>query len=283
MATFFNQATLSYNRNTTTSNVTTGELLEVLSATKTAINGTYNTGDTVTYVINVVNSGTAPFTGITLTDDLGAYTVGANTVAPLTYIADTIQYSVNGVPTAAPTVSSQNPLTISGITVPAGGNASVIYQARVNNYAPLDVGGEITNTVTVSGGGATPFTADAVINVSDEADLTISKSLSPSTVAENGRLTYTFVIQNSGNAAATAADNAVVTDTFDPALSNIVVTFNNATWADPANYTYDEGTGVFSTVPGQITVPAATYTQDPVTGVVTTNPGVSVLTVTGTI
>lgn len=42
MAAFYNQATLSYNGNTTTSNITTGEILEVLSATKTALRDTYN-------------------------------------------------------------------------------------------------------------------------------------------------------------------------------------------------------------------------------------------------
>ena len=34
MATFTNQATLSYNNTTTTSNIVTGEIVEVLSATK---------------------------------------------------------------------------------------------------------------------------------------------------------------------------------------------------------------------------------------------------------
>ena len=38
-----------------------------------------------------------------------------------------------------------------------------------------------------------------------------------------------------------------------------------------------------TTLPGQITVPAATYAQDPDTGVYTIQPGVSVITVTGTV
>ena len=48
-------------------------------------------------------------------------------------------------------------------------------------------------------------------------------------------------------------------------------------------YNYNEATGQFNTVPGQITVPAATYTQDPVTGVWSVMPGTVVLTVTGTV
>ena len=40
MPTFTNQATLSYNNITTNSNVVTGQLLEVLSVTKTAVMNT---------------------------------------------------------------------------------------------------------------------------------------------------------------------------------------------------------------------------------------------------
>ena len=73
MATFYNQATLSYNGNTTTSNITTGELVEVLSAKKHALLPDYVAGDAVTYIVTVVNSGTVPFTDLTITDDLGKY------------------------------------------------------------------------------------------------------------------------------------------------------------------------------------------------------------------
>ena len=52
MATFTNFATLSYNGGTTTSNIVTGELLETLSATKTAVSNDYTSKDDVTYVIS---------------------------------------------------------------------------------------------------------------------------------------------------------------------------------------------------------------------------------------
>ena len=41
MPTFFNQATLTFNDTVINSNITTGELLEVLSVTKTAVTDTY--------------------------------------------------------------------------------------------------------------------------------------------------------------------------------------------------------------------------------------------------
>ena len=283
MALFTNQATLSYNNTVTTSNVTTGELLEVLSITKTAASDTYALQDTVTYVVSITNTGTAPFTGLTVTDNLGGYTFDAGTVYPLTYVDGSVLYYINGALQAAPTVVPGAPLVFSGISVPAGGNALLVYEATANQYAPPTAGSNITNEATVSGGGlATPVSDTATVSAESGPQLTISKSLSPLTVSENGQLTYTFVIQNTGNTAAVATDNAAITDTFNPALSGITVTFNGAVWAEGTDYTYDEATGLFATVPGQITVPAATYTQNS-SGVWVVTPGTSTLTVTGTV
>ena len=283
MATFFNQATLTYNDTVINSNITTGEIQEVLTITKTAVQTDYTQGGDVTYVINIRNTGTLAYNGLTVTDDLGAYTSGTQTLVPLTYQDGTATLFVNGIPQTAPTVTAGPPLTISGINVPAGGVATILYAATLNQFAPLDTDGAITNTATLSGGGITPVSDSETITAARQANLTISKSLCPAVVVENGQITYTFVIQNTGNTPVVATDNAVITDTFDPALSNLTVTYEGTTWTAPANYTYDPATGRFATNPGQITVPAATYTRDPVTGAVIIQPGVTTLTVTGTV
>lgn len=283
MATFTNQATLRYNGNVVNSNITTGELLEVLSATKTAVIDTYNQGSDITYVINIVNSGTVTFTGISVTDNLGAYAFGTGTLVPLDYVDGSAQYYLNGVLQPAPVVTAGPPLVISGITVPANGVATIIYVARANQYAPLDLEGVITNTAIINGGGVTEIVVNETVTPENGARLTITKSMCPTTITENGRLTYTFVIQNIGNLPAVVTDNVAITDTFNPILSGLTVTFNDTVWTENVNYTYAETTGVFETVPGQITVPAAIYTQDPATGEWIVEPGVSVLTVTGTV
>lgn len=284
MAIFSNQATLTYNGNSTNSNIAYGEILDVLAATKTAIEGSYTPGQLVTYVVTLRNTGSGVLAGLTVTDDLGGYDFEGTTVYPLTYEEDSAALFVNGVPQPAPAVTAGPPLVVSGISIPAGGNALLIYQARVNAFANPAAGSTIVNTVTVTGDGlSTPITATETVTVSAAPSLTITKSITPAQVVDNERVTYTFVIQNNGNEPLVATDNAVITDTFDPILTDLVVTFNGAPWTEGVHYTYNETTGLFETIPTQITVPAATYTRDPETGAYTLTPGMATLVVTGTI
>jgi uncharacterized repeat protein (TIGR01451 family) len=167
--------------------------------------------------------------------------------------------------------------------VPAGGNVTLTYEAEVNSYAPLAAEASITNTATIAGAGVTPVTVNETVNAASGPLLTITKSVSPVPVTENGTLTYTFLIQNLGNTAADAATGVVITDTFNPVLENLTVNFNGTAWAEGTNYTYDTTTGLFTGTAGGITVPAATYTQDPVTGAWGINPGVSTLVISGTV
>ena len=284
MAIFSNQATLTYNGNSTNSNIAYGEILDVLVATKTAVEGTYVPGQIVTYVVTLRNTGSAALTGLTVTDDLGGYDFNGTTVYPLTHEAGSAAMFTNGVPQAAPAVTAGPPLVFSDITVPAGGDVVIVYQAQANAYASPAEGGTIVNTVTVTGDGlSAPITATETVTADAAPALTISKSITPSQVVDNDRVTYTFVIQNSGNQAVVATDNAAITDTFDPILTALTVTFDGVTWTQGVQYNYNDATGVFATVPGQILVPAATYTQDPVTGAYTSAAGIATLVVTGTI
>ena len=284
MAIFTNQATLIYNGNSTNSNIAYGEILDVLVATKTSVEGSYTPGQLVTYVVTLRNTGNASLTGLVVTDDLGGYDFNGATVYPLTYEDGSVALFTNGVPQAAPAVTAGPPLVFSNITVPAGGDVVIVYQAQANAFANPAVGGSIDNTVTVTGDGlSAPITATETVVTNAEPVLSISKSITPAQVVDNDRVTYTFVIQNSGNQAVVATDDAAITDTFDPILTALAVTFDGTAWTQGVQYNYNELTGLFTTVPGQILVPAATYAQDPITGAYAVTPGIATLIVTGTI
>ena len=277
MATFTNQAQLSYNNTVINSNVAVGEVINGFEITKTAVGDTYGRNDEVTYVISIVNSSATPLTGIEVTDDLGGYTFGEITVYPLSYIDGTVRLFINGELVEAPEVTAGPPVVFSGITIPAQGNAVIVYEANVTEFAPLGVDGSITNTATTG-----TAQASETITTQQEPELAITKAIEPVPVAQNGSVTYTFTILNYGNTPAVSTDDTVLTDTFNPILTDIAVTFNGDAWAEGTNYTYDEATGLFTTVAGQITVPAATFTVDE-NGATVITPGVSELVVTGTI
>lgn len=284
MAQFTNQAQLSYNNTVVNSNVVVGEILEVVSANKTAVVNTYSADGTVTYVISIVNTGGTSVSDLTVTDNLGAYQQGTETRVPLRYVDGSVQLFINGVLQAAPTVAAGSSLTVSGMTLPAGSNLVLIYTTDVNEFAPLGVGDSIVNTAVVTGNGIpTPITVTETVSPVETPQLRITKSLEPVPVSENGTLTYRFVIENFGSTDAVATDNVAISDLFDPILTGVTVSLDGTTWAEGTQYNYNETTGQFNTVPGQITVPAATYTQDAATGVWSVTPGVATLTVSGII
>lgn len=284
MAQFTNQAQLSYNNTVINSNVVVGEILEVVSADKTAVSGTYSADGTVTYAVSIVNSGSTAITNLTVNDDLGAYAQGGETRTPLTYVDGSVRLFINGVLQPAPAVTTVPALAVSGITLPADSDLVLIYTAAVNEFAPLDAAGSIVNTAVVTGSGIpSPITATETVTPANGPQLRITKSIEPVPVSENGTLTYRFAIENFGNTPAIATDDLALSDLFDPILTGISVSLDGTAWTEGVQYNYDEATGQFNTIPGQITVPAATYIQDPVTGVWSVSPGVTVLTVSGTV
>ncbi len=284
-----NQANLAFNygatTGTATSNIATATLLDPLAVDKRAVSETYRAGDMVTYVISAQNNGTTTLTGVTLSDNLGAYTIGTppttTTVTPLTYAGNALLF-VDGVFVRAITgTPGANGVTFTIDSLAPGANANVVYNAAVNDFAPLTDASAINNVVSVTAAGIlTPVTATETITVEDYADIRIQKDMSPDPVSDGDMLTYTFTITNEGN---TEATGVVLTDTFNPAPENITVSVDGAV-VPVTDYTYTGGTLTLPTgADYEITVPAATVTTDPATGVVTTTPGTLVITVMGTI
>ena len=285
MATFYNQATLSYGGNVVSSNTTEAELLAGLTITKTAVTDSYTAGGNIVYLVTLTNLGGSAYTDLTVTDDLGAYTLpGGGTAVPLDYVTGSLLYYLDGVLQPTPTVSAVGNLEISGINLPAGGTATLVYETVANEFAPIAAGSTITNTASTNGGvGVGVITDTATVGIKATAQLTIAKAVCPAVISDNDTVTYTVIVQNLGNTPVIATDGVIISDVFNPVLTNLAVDLDGVALVLGTGYTYNQTTGEFATVDGIVTVPAATYTQDPTTGAVTTVPGVTVLTVSGTV
>lgn len=281
--TFTNQAVLSYNGNTVQSNVAVGAVEGVLSIDKQSLSAEYAAGDTMTYIVSIVNNGSAPVTALTLTDDLGAYPFGTGTVQPMDYVAGSVQYYQNGVLQPAPAVDTTTGLVITGVSVPQSGSVIIIYSAALNEFAPLAAESVITNNVGLTGDDVCSVTAAETVTSATGPVLSMMKSVTPVPVAENGALTYTFMLENTGNTALTEADAAIISDTFSPVLNDLQASFNGTPLVSGTDYTYNATTGVFSTAAGVIRIPAASFTQNEITGAWNVVPGTAVLTLTGTV
>ena len=137
MAQFTNQAQLTYRDTVTNSNVAYGEIVDALSMTKTALTSTYGANDTITYIISIVNSGITSQTNLTFTDNLGAYSIGNDSVVPLNYTQGSLKYYINGILQPTPQVTAEGNLVVSGINIPANENALLVYETTVNNCTSL--------------------------------------------------------------------------------------------------------------------------------------------------
>ena len=280
MALFTNQASLSYNGKTVLSNLATGELADVLSAAKTAGVDGYLPGGAIPYVVNLRNSGASALTDLVVTDDLGAYSWGTETLLPLTYVEGSVRVFVDGVLQSAPTVNLTPSLVITGIRVPADGVTTILYTAVANEYASPETTGEIVNTVTVTGATPEAVTSTSTVPALTQADLSMQKNVSPTLARQGDALSYTLIIENHG---AAVASDVTVEDLFQPILQGLSASLDGTLWIEGTQYNYDATGGLFQTLPGAITVPAASFVQDPDSGVWTCVPGSVTLTISGTV
>lgn len=282
-----NQASLTYaygdQSGSALSNVATAVIEDTLAITKAAVADNYTPGDSVAYTISLVNNGASALNGLTVTDNLGTYTLtGSGSATPLTYTGPAKLY-VNGAYISDLTPArTANSVTFTVPTLAAGANALIVYNAIPNAFASGATGSTITNTASATAAGIpAPVTASASLGVDNYASVTMLKAITPETLTDGGAVTYTFTLYNYGN---TAATNVVLSDAFNPAPTITGITVNG-TAVPSSDYTYSGGV---LTLPAtgsaySLTVPAATFTQNASTGAVTSTPGVTTVVVTGTI
>ncbi len=284
-----NRATVNYRFGTTSasavSNVTSTVLNGFLDIEKSSLSEQYRIGQEVTYIVTLTNNGNSALNNVTVIDNLGTYTNNGNGFTPLTYIGPARLF-INGAfdSLLTPSVGTAN-VVFEIDSIPAGGNAQMIYLARVNGFANGEVGSAITNTATADGDCDCPCDSE---NVSDShtitaeafAELRIVKSVCPNPVICGGELRYVIDLYNYGNIPAT---DVILTDTFEPALADIAVTVNGEAIPE-SDYIYIGGTLTLPSGEGsEITVPAANFVRNTVTGAIEVIPGHIQIIVTGTV
>ncbi len=290
--TITNYATLDYLSGsvagTAISNIAQATVRETLGITKDAYRASYRRGEIVTYIIQITSQDTAPST-LTVTDDLGTYTRNGVSYTPLEYVSyllyvGQVRNPENGAVgvTVTPGTDSVR-FTFDNLPVPFPG-MTLIVQARVNEYAPLDEeNGSITNTAQLWLGGNVVSEAQTTIETENYADLQILKSMTPDPVTEGNPLTYTFVICNFGSVVPT---EVTLRDHFMPAPRVPLTVTVDGTMVN--DFDYNSQTGLFvlgsaASEPYTLTVLGATYERDSVTGAVTVTPGMTTVTVSGII
>jgi len=282
-----NQATLNYRYGdelsvTTVSNIASATLNGSLDINKTSLNDGYRFDEVLTYVINLNNTGAA-ISNITVTDDLGTYQFNGNSYTPLTYTG-TAQLFVNGVLSGGLTVNTVgNNLVFSIDSLPANSDAQIIYQVRVNGFADIECGSVITNTATTQCNCLCNILSESSNSLVAEcyADVRIFKSICPNPIICGEEVSYIIDIYNYGNI---DAEDVVLTDTFNPILTDISV-YANGVLIPQGEYSYINGVLTFP-APGsdyELIVPAATFTRNMQTGEYMINPGHLQITVSGNI
>ena len=285
MPTIENFATVRYTSGgvpvTTVSNIAQIDLASSVTFNKRTVGNAYSEGDLVTYIMTVSNTSSNPLNTVSITDNLGTFTYQKGELTPLTYVGPAILL-VDGQDASAnlttdSSVPSQLVFTIPALA--AGATANIIYTARVNEFAPLELDSTIVNDATLTtDSDCADGNATATVTVAPAADVSIFKQMSPNPVVCGDTVTYTIRLYNYGNI---AAENVQLTDVFDPIPANITVS-RNGVLLDGTAYIYENGT---LTVPATAseTIPAATFTRDATTGEVVVTPGTVEYVITGTI
>lgn len=175
-------------------------------------------GDILNYTLTLNNLGNTSANNVVVTDAIPAGT---------TFVPG----SVTGATGTPPTLTLNNP-------IPVAGTATVTFQVLVGNTVPNPnpVLNSATSAFTYTVDPANPNGANGnsnsntVTTLVNEARLAIVKSAAPSAIDYNGIITYTLVVQNTGNV---AANNVVLTDAVPSGTTFVPGSVTGATGTPP--------------------------------------------------
>lgn len=155
----------------------------LLTITKTAAPDPVEAGDTITYTLSYLNSGTDTATGVVVTDPVPAFTTFESATNGGTFAGGVVTWTVG--------------------SIPAGGSGTLQFVVRVNT--PIADGTGILNSgYSIDSDQTTPAVGPPVtVTVHSVPAMNISKTAAPSPVPADTNLTYTLSYSNTGTDEAT--------------------------------------------------------------------------------
>lgn len=198
--------------NTGTATVVVGPSAD-LSATKAASTPSLALGQTTTFTLTFVNTGPSAVTSATLQDIL------PSSMRTLTFVSSTGQ---NGA--VLTNVATTTSVFNGTATLPVASTLTVVLQAVAGTA------GAVINTATIAPPVGTTDTnpgnnsGTVVINIGPQADLSITKSATPTVIVYDQTTTFTLTVRNTGP---NTANNATVRDILPGGLFGM--TFLSAT------------------------------------------------------
>ncbi len=181
-----------------------------LASTKVASTPSLVVGQTTTFTLTFTNGGPSPVTGARITDTLPT---GLGT---LTFVSATV---ASGSTLTSRTVAGS---TFNGTaTLPVGSTLTVVLRAVAGAI------GAVANTATIAPPAGTTDvnannnTSSAVVNIGPQADLSISKSATPTIISVDQTTTFTVTVRNLGPNTATGA---TFNDTLPSGLAGVTIT-----------------------------------------------------------
>lgn len=249
MASISNQAQVSFSYEGSTgtrsnnSNVVNATLLDEYSLTveKTTSRECYRPGDTLTYFIQVINSGCGCLKNFHITDNLGDE-------GYLTYVEGSARLIVGGIlEEITPTSVSPLEFDVSD-RIERGEGFVILYNTEVREDLSEEVN-EITNTVEVTGypcgcdcnnnNNSVTETSTATVTKCEFAEVLITKQASRDTYCCDEEIDFVITLTNTGTVDAT---DVVVTDSLPEnfTLTNVSMENNGEVYEfGPTEYTLD--------------------------------------------
>ena len=188
-----------------------------ISTTKTVSSSTANEGDNITYSLGVTNNGTAQASSLTITDSCPAGTtfVSATPSGSSTFVSGTWTIGTLS------NTGTESLSLICSVDVGQGGNTIT------NTLSSSDIVMDQTDPNNVNDA------STASTTISDEADISTTKIVSPTSADEGDNITYLIGVTNNGTAQATSltiTDSCPTGTTFVNATPSGGTTFAAGTW-----------------------------------------------------